>query len=134
MVDLGYRALRQGHTVLVIDPDPQNRDIAATILRFAGFKVVEAEDAEVGVRIAIQAAPSIIVTELFERTDRGWRILEFFAGEERTAGIPVIALSAYALPSDREAAVHAGVARYLSKPLPPQELEAAVNELLGIIR
>ena len=133
MIDPRHRVLRRDHTVLVIDPDPQNRDIAATILRFAGFRVVEAGEAEVGVRMALEAEPSVIVTELFERTELGWHILESFAGEEKTARIPVIVFSAYALPADREAAVRAGVARYLSKPLPPQELESTVDELLGIV-
>jgi CheY-like chemotaxis protein len=117
-------------TVLIIDPDPLNRDVTRTILQHAGFRILEAEEPDEGVRLAISKNPALIVTELFHRTDRGWEILERIGELPETRRIPVVAFSAYALPQDREAAVRSGATRYLAKPLPPAELEATVIDLL----
>ena len=135
MVDDRARAKeRSEYVVLVIDPDPLNRDVTVTVLRHFGFQVVEAEEPEAGLRLARECDPCVIVTELFERTRTGWEILERLAGEEGTTAIPVVAFTAHVLPPDRKAAVHGGVARYLPKPLPPRELEAAIEELLGLVQ
>src|SRR5688572_4520473 len=101
------------HTILIIDSDPMNREILETFLQYAGFKTLLAEEAEEGIRLARQRIPSIIVTELFHRTEHGWEIPERLSSDEKTAGIPILAFSAHALPDDREAALRSGVTRFV---------------------
>lgn len=120
------------HTVLIIDPDFDNRKVAATMLASRGFEILEATDPGEGVRIARRTGPCVIVTELFERTECGWRILDSLRQFPETSGIPIIAFTAHALSADKEAALGAGATLFLAKPLPPQELDTAVEELLEV--
>jgi CheY-like chemotaxis protein len=118
------------HTVLIIDPDPMNGEILQTILQYSGFKTLLATGAEEGIRLARWRSPSVIVTELFHRTENGWEVPERLAGDEETAGIPILAFTAHAMPADRDAALRSGVTRFVSKPTPPNELQSMVEELL----
>lgn len=117
-------------SILLIDSDPANRDVASTILRYAGFRVLEAEGPDTGLQYARRTRPTLIVTELFQRSGGRWHILEDLASMKETANIPVLAYSSYAFPADEEAARRSGVVRYLAKPRLPQEFEAVVEEIL----
>lgn len=86
-LQLAARA-RRGHTVLIIDPGFDNRTAAATMLASQGFEILESTDPGEGARIARRTGPCVIVTELFERTDCGWRILDSLRHYPETSGIP----------------------------------------------
>ncbi|MBW3572015.1 MAG: response regulator [Gemmatimonadetes bacterium] len=103
--------------VLLIDDDRDNVEICSALLEHHGFQVMAAGDVAAGVRIACESRPAVVVTELFARTASGWTVLEALRGRPETAGIPIIVLSAHALPADRAAA--SGAAAFLTKPAYP---------------
>lgn len=107
-------------TVLLIDQDRDNVDICSALLAHHGFRVIAADDVDSGLLLAREDRPAVVVTELFGRTRTGWAVLEALSARPETAGIPVIVLSAHALPSDREAA--SGAAAYLTKPAYPRHV------------
>lgn len=107
-------------TILVIDDDRDSAEICSTLLRHHGFHVEVAGDAETGMSLVRNARPAVVITELFERTLTGWAVLDALGAQPETAGIPVIVLSAHALPADREAASSAAV--FLAKPVYPHDV------------
>jgi CheY-like chemotaxis protein len=106
--------MNRQRTVLLIDDDRDNIEICSTLLAHFGFRVISAGDLESGVRLACSRHPAVVVTELFGRTRTGWAALDALRSRPETAGVPVIVLSAHALPRDREAA--SGAAAFLTKP------------------
>ena len=112
------------HSVLLIDPDLDSREIYSALLGHNGYQVLVASDLDEGLSAARQVLPAVIVTELFVRTLEGWRVLDSLKSDAATAGIPIIALSAYALPDDRRRARLADV--FLPKPC---EVECVLREV-----
>jgi CheY-like chemotaxis protein len=115
------------HAVLLIDPDRDSREIYSVLLNHNGFRVVAASGMEEGLQTARQERPAVIVTELFVPTAHGWTILEALKGDSATAAIPVIALSAHALPADRSRAGLADL--FLTKPCEVDCVLRAVQRL-----
>lgn len=107
--------MNRPRTILVIDDDRDNAEICSVLLRHHGFRVEVARDPEAGMSLVQSARPDVVITELFERTRTGWAVLDTLGSRPETAGIPVIVLSAHALPADREAASSA--AAFLAKPV-----------------
>ena len=114
-------------TVLVIDGDRDSADICSVLLRHHGFRVAVARDAEAGLSLARDGRPAVVITELFERSRTGWAVLDALGSRPETAGIPVIVVSAHALPADRAAA--SGAAVFLSKPAYPREVLEHVRRI-----
>lgn len=115
------------HSVLLIDPDQDSREIYSVLLNHSGFRVVAATGMEEGLHVARRERPTVIVTELFVPTTGGWMILEALKGDAATAAIPVIALSAHALPADRSRARLADL--FLTKPCEVDCVLRAVQRL-----
>lgn len=107
-------------TILIIDNDRDNADICSALLRHHGFHVEVAHDTEAGMSLVLNARPAVVITELFERTLTGWAVLDALGSRPETAGVPVIVVSAHALPADRKAASSADV--FLAKPVYPHEV------------
>jgi two-component system, cell cycle response regulator DivK len=116
--------------VLLVDDLEDQRELYRQYLEFAGYEVAVARDGFEGIDRALSANPDVVVMDLampgldgFEATQR-LRLLD------RTRGIPVIALTAHStLP--REWAVSAGCDGYLAKPCYPDDLRAAIADLLA---
>lgn len=116
-------------TVLLIDDDRDSAEICSALLRHHGFLVEVARDAEAGLSLARAVRPAVVVTELFGRRGTRRSVLEALRAWPETAGIPVIVLSAHALPADREAA--SGAAVFLAKPAYPRSVLHHVRRLCG---
>lgn len=120
--------------VLIIDPDPDSRCIYATLLRHLGYRVAEARNGVHGILAAREQQPDLIVTELFVPSGRGWKVPELLKRDPRTAEIPIVALTAHALPGDEERALSAGCDRYLAKPCEPLRLLQEIRRMLRPVR
>jgi two-component system cell cycle response regulator DivK len=122
------QALRM--TVLLVDPDEDNRFIYATLLRHCGYRVLEAKNGVEGILLARERRPDVIVTELFVQSAHGWKVPELLKKDPRTAQIPILALTAYAFTTDEERAWAAGCDGFLAKPC---ELSRVVEELQRLV-
>jgi two-component system, cell cycle response regulator DivK len=117
-------------TVLVIDPDPDSREILEALLRHAGHQVSACSEPAAGIGAAVERRPQAILTELFIRTDTGWAILEFLRSSPDTASIPVIAISGFAMPDDQQRALKSGARRFLAKPVCAQAVVEAIRDVV----
>jgi CheY-like chemotaxis protein len=117
--------------VLVIDDEPDVRWLIRMSLERAGHEVIDAEDGLRGVALAQRQRPQIIVLDLMMPVMDGYAVLDALAKDERTASVPVLVLSARAIPDEAERALGAGARRFLEKPFDPDVLAGELNTLLA---
>ena len=121
----------QQRTVLIIEDNEDNRIVYSTILRHHGFRVSEALDGEEGILKAKREIPDVILMDISIPLIDGWEVTKTLKKDAATSRIPVIALTAHAMPGDREHALEVGCDGYLAKPCEPRAVLAEVNRLLG---
>ena len=116
--------------VLVIDDEPDVRWLIRMSLERAGHEVLDAEDGLRGVAIAMKQHPDVIVLDLMMPVMDGYGVLAELAKDPRTADVPVLVLSARAIPEEAERATQAGARRFLEKPFDPDDLADELAEVL----
>jgi len=118
-------------TVLLVEDNEDNLIIYSTILRFGGYRVVEAHDGRAALAVARSANPDLILMDVSIPYIDGLEVTRRLKADPATRHIPIIALTAHALTSDRERALEAGCDGYISKPAEPRFVLDAVHGELG---
>ena len=103
--------------VLVVDDNEKNLKLARDVLRAAGFRTLEARTGAEALVLAADLQPDVVLLDLQLPDIDGLEIASRLAADERTAGIPVVALSARQRPADAEWLTETGFAGYLEKPI-----------------
>jgi PAS domain S-box-containing protein len=120
------------HTVLYIEDKQANRDLMGQVIgRFDGVSLRMALSAEIGVALAEQILPDIIIMDINLPGMDGFDALRCLHDNERTKVIPVIALSANAMPGEIDRGLQAGFLGYLTKPFSIPGLVALINKGLS---
>ena len=119
-------APRNGWTILIVEDSPEGRDIYATALTAAGYAVLEAWDGAEGIRIATDARPDLIVMNVSMPHVNGVDAVEILKSHPATEHVPILVVTGHGTPTVREGAWEAGCDDFLSKPVGPGELVAAV--------
>jgi two-component system cell cycle response regulator DivK len=117
--------------VLLVEDNEDNRIIYATALRFAGYEVIEAITGVEGVRQTREAQPDIVLMDISIPELDGWEATAILKADPKTRHIPIIAVTAHALPGDEERSLAVGCDGYLAKPIPPAALIAEVDRRFG---
>lgn len=117
--------------LLVADDDEDILTLVQLRLSRSGFDVVVARDGEEALRVARERHPDLAVLDWMMPKASGLEVLRAIRGDEDTAGIPVILLTARASESDIQEGLAAGADDYIAKPFSPQELAARVQSILG---
>jgi len=119
------------HTVLYVEDNPANLILMEEVLeRFDNVTMLSAPNAEEGLRIAYSEKPSIIIMDINLPGMDGFEALHELKVDEDTVDIPVIALSASAMPNEISKGLKAGFQNYLTKPLEIPLLVQALNVAL----
>lgn len=118
-------------TVLVVEDNPLNLKLVRDVLGHAGYRVLEAGDAERGIALARAEAPDLILMDVQLPGIDGIQALGRLRADAETAAIPVVALTALAMKEDRERCLAAGFDGYLEKPVSVPELPGQVAALMG---
>lgn len=116
-------------TVLYVEDNAFNRKIVRDLLARTSYRLIEALDGEAGVATAREAVPDLIIMDIQLPKLSGLDATRQIRAEPRTAGIPIIVITSFALAGDRQKAMEAGAAAYLAKPYSPRELLAMIREL-----
>jgi DNA-binding NarL/FixJ family response regulator len=116
--------------ILVIDDDARLRQHFAEILRLDGHQVVEARNGREGVDRARQDLPDLVLCDITMPEMNGHRVLETLRAEPRTAHLPFIFLTGWNEPADVRTGMNLGADDYLTKPVTPDDLLAAVRARL----
>ena len=116
--------------VLLVEDNDRNLKLARDVLEYAGFTVLVAMSGEEAVTRAQTARPDLILMDLQLPGIDGHEALGRLRDDTRTATIPVVALTAYAMRQDRERALAAGFDGYLQKPIDVRRFPDQVREHL----
>jgi CheY-like chemotaxis protein len=118
-------------TVLLVEDNEDNRTVYRTILEHFGYRVIEARNGEDGVRMAREDRPDLILMDISIPLIDGWEATKILKGDPATSSIPIIALTAHALATDRAKALEVGCDGYLAKPCEPRRVVAEVERFIG---
>ncbi|MFZ5482168.1 MAG: response regulator [Myxococcota bacterium] len=116
--------------VLIVEDNEMNRDMLGRRLGRQGFDVAFAEDGEVAVARALSNHPDIVLMDLSLPVVDGWEAIRRLRAEPTTKGLPIIALTAHAMPADRDRALAAGADDYDVKPVDLPRLLGKMYALL----
>jgi PAS domain S-box-containing protein len=122
-IEEGRRKLR----VLLAEDNPVNQEVAATMLRRRGHDVDVVSDGAGAVQAATTRSYDVVLMDLQMPGMDGLAATRALRGDPRTAGLPIVALSAHAGHEERDRCFVAGMSGYLSKPFRPLELFASVE-------
>jgi CheY-like chemotaxis protein len=121
-----------GHTILLVEDNEDNRVVYRTMLTHFGFRVVEATDGHQALRCVRDDRPDLILMDISIPVMDGWETTRTLKADPDTALIPVIAVTAHALESDRARAERIGFNLFLTKPVEPRRVVTEVRRLLGL--
>jgi two-component system, cell cycle response regulator DivK len=118
-------------TILLVEDNEDNQAIYRTILEHFDYTVLDARNGQRGIEIARESHPDLILMDISIPVIDGWTAIRTLKEDEATAEIPIVALTAHALQSDREKAMQLGCDGYLAKPVEPREVIAEVGRILS---
>ena len=117
--------------ILLAEDNSDNQLIYATLLRHVGYDVRIAEHGADAVAIAASWEPALVLMDLALPGLDGWEAAARIRASPRVGDVPILALTAHAMPEMRERALAAGFRDYLVKPIAPQDVLVAVRAALG---
>jgi two-component system cell cycle response regulator DivK len=117
--------------ILLVEDNEMNRDMLSRRLMRRGYEVIIAVDGQQGMSMAQSEAPDLILMDMSLPVIDGWEATRSLKAADETKGIPVIALTAHAMSTDRDKAMEAGCDDYDTKPIEFSRLLEKMETLLG---
>lgn len=117
--------------ILVVDDEPHIRKLVAFALEKRGHEILQAQDGPEGIAAARDSAPDLILMDVMMPMMTGFEAVERLKRDPRTAGIPVIMLSAKSQEYEQNEGLKRGAVKYVCKPFTPSVLGEVVAEILG---
>ena len=105
--------------LLLIEDNENNRYLATYLLEKRGWTVAHAADGPAGIALASRCAPALILLDIQLPEMDGYEVARRLKADPALAGIPIVAVTSYAMRDDRESAVAAGCQGYIEKPIDP---------------
>jgi CheY-like chemotaxis protein len=116
--------------ILIVEDNENNRYLIGYILRTHGHEVIEAVSGEEGLELALKEQPDLILMDVQLPGMDGLEATKRIRTSEAVGGIPIIALTSYAMTGDKERALKAGCAGYIEKPIDPETIMANIESYL----
>jgi len=117
--------------ILLVEDNEMNRDMLSRRLQRKGYHIVTATDGEQGLSMARTTGPDLILMDITLPEMDGWEVIRLLKKDESTRHIPIIALTARALMSDRAKAFEVGCDDYDTKPVDFVRLTEKIGNLLA---
>jgi CheY-like chemotaxis protein len=117
--------------ILLVEDQEMNRDMLSRRLKKRGYDVSIAVDGAEGLEMARSDAPDLILMDMSLPVIDGWEATRQLKADEATRNIPVVALTAHAMSTDREKALAAGCDAYETKPVELPRLLETMEKLLA---
>ena len=117
--------------ILLVEDNEMNRDMLTRRLERHGYEVCCAPDGPTGVQMAADEQPDLILMDVALGEMDGWEATELIKARPATTDIPIIALTAHALASDREKSIEVGCSDFDTKPVDLPRLLQKIQACLG---
>jgi two-component system cell cycle response regulator DivK len=117
--------------IAVVEDHAPSRKLLTDVLEAAGYRVLAADNAETGIPMIREAEPHLVLMDIHMPGTDGLTAIRLLKSDFRTARIPIIAVSALAMDSDRERILASGCDGYVSKPIRYKELLVQIRSLIG---
>jgi two-component system, cell cycle response regulator DivK len=118
-----------GKTILYVEDNEFNLKIVRQLLSRTSYRLIEAVDGEQGVATALRELPDLILMDIQLPKLSGLDATRMLRGDPKTAQVPIIVVTSFALSGDDKKAQDAGASAYLAKPYSPRELLAMIRKL-----
>lgn len=122
----------QPATLLIVDDEPQVRKLLETLLRHEGYQTLSASSGEEALQLVAQQPPDLILLDIMMPGMDGYEVASHLKGDQTTASIPIIMLSALNESSARVSGLETGAEEFISKPVERVELWLRVRNLLRL--
>lgn len=119
-----------GKTILYVEDNEFNLKMVRQLLARTAYRLIEATDGELGVATALQEVPDLILMDIQLPKMSGLEATRQLRADPRTASIPIIVITSFALSGDDQKAKDAGATAYITKPYSPRELLQTIRKLL----
>jgi two-component system cell cycle response regulator DivK len=116
--------------ILIIEDNEKNRRLARDVLQFKGYRILESETAEEGIKLAREHQPALILMDFHLPGMNGIEALTVLRADELTSAIPAIAVTASAMTEDRKKIMEAGFDGLQTKPIHLKSFLDAVAQAL----
>lgn len=117
--------------ILVIEDNEQNLYLIRYILENCGHEVSSAMDGKEGIELAATLLPDLILLDIQLPVMDGYDVARALRQNPALADTPIIAVTSYAMPGDKEKAMEAGCTGYIEKPIDPDNFDKQVEEYLS---
>ena len=118
--------------ILYVEDNPDNIYMLTRRLNKKGFEMIIAGDGQEGIDMALEEKPDLILMDLSLPTMDGWTATEKIKKIDEIKDIPIIALSAHAMPEHRDRAIKAGCSDYDTKPVDIKRLLGKISQYIDI--
>jgi CheY-like chemotaxis protein len=116
--------------ILVIEDNESNLYLTRFILEKNGYQVIEAREGIQGVELAREEKPDLIIMDIQLPDIDGLEAVKRIRASKSDPGIPIVALTSYAMVGDREKSLSAGCTGYIEKPINPDSFMAEIERFL----
>ncbi|MCC6522331.1 MAG: response regulator [Polyangiaceae bacterium] len=118
-------------TILVIEDNEHNRYLVTFLLEQHGYRVRSETDGRRGIEAARAEVPDLILLDIQLPGMDGYAVAQALRGHPELRTIPIVAVTSYAMPGDRERALAAGCTGYIEKPIDTETFVVALAAALG---
>jgi two-component system, cell cycle response regulator DivK len=116
--------------ILIVEDHEDARRILRDMLETTDYELVEAENGEQALAVVARQRPDLILMDIQLPKISGLEATRQLRSDPRTAAVPIIVITSFALSGDEQRAKDAGATAYLAKPYSPRELLAKIREIL----
>ena len=117
-------------TVLYVEDNEYNLKIVRQLLGRTSYRLIEAVDGQLGVETALRELPDLILMDIQLPKLSGLDATRMLRADPKTAAIPIVVITSFALSGDDQKAKDAGASAYLAKPYSPRELLQMIQKLV----
>ena len=117
--------------ILIVEDNEKNRKLVRDVLQFKGYRIIETDNAEEGIRLARERQPALILMDFHLPGMNGIEALGRLRGEPATRGIPVLAVTASAMTEDKQKILAAGFDGLQTKPIHVKDFVQAVADAIA---
>lgn len=115
-------------TILIVEDNEMNRDIASQLLEMEGYSVLQALDGATGIKLAAENQPDLILMDMQMPGRDGFEITRALKQDPKTASIRVVAFTALVMEEDQKKAIDSGCIGVIAKPIEVVSFAAKIEE------